>query len=147
MNAKIDDIMVPDVITVTPHTTVQHVMETMRDKNISALPVVDTYGAALGIVTSSDLLDNPKPGAPVSQIMSDGIYTVPRYEGVHIAARIMRNHKLHHVVVTHEKKVVGIVSAFDLLKLVEDKRFVMKNAPTSSDRKGGKRKKGELSAN
>ena len=37
--------------------------------------------------------------------------------------------KIHHAVVTHEKKVVGMISSFDLLKLVEDHRFVMKNPP------------------
>ena len=51
----------------------------------------------------------------------------------------MRNHNIHRVVVTHEKQVVGMLSAFDLLKLVEDHRYVAKNAPTQSKRKGGKR--------
>jgi len=58
---------------------------------------------------------------------------------VSIAARVMRNHGIHRVVVTHEKKVVGMLSAFDLLKLVEDHRYVAKNAPTRSKRKGSKR--------
>jgi signal-transduction protein with cAMP-binding, CBS, and nucleotidyltransferase domain len=51
----------------------------------------------------------------------------------------MRNHKIHHVIVTHEHHVVGVISAFDLLKLVEDHRFVAKNPPTASERKGSKR--------
>ena len=51
----------------------------------------------------------------------------------------MRNHRIHHVVVTHEKKVVGILSAFDLLKLVEDHRFVMKSAPQAAGSRTPKR--------
>ena len=51
----------------------------------------------------------------------------------------MRNHHIHHLVVTHEQKVVGMISAFDLLKLVESHRFVAKNPPTSSKRRGSKR--------
>ena len=39
------------------------------------------------------------------------------------------------VVVTDERKVVGILSAFDLLKLVEDHRFQMKQAPTPGKHK------------
>ncbi len=61
--------------------------------------------------------------------MTQKVYTVPQYADPSLAARIMRKHKIHHVVVTHEKKVVGIISSFDLLKLVEEHRFVMKNAP------------------
>jgi signal-transduction protein with cAMP-binding, CBS, and nucleotidyltransferase domain len=56
----------------------------------------------------------------------------------------MRNHHIHHVIVTHEQRIVGIISSFDLLKLVEDHRFVMKNAPTLSKKAGGRRKKEEL---
>ena len=41
----------------------------------------------------------------------------------------MRKHRVNHVIVTHEKKIVGILSSFDLLQLVEEHRFVMKNAP------------------
>jgi signal-transduction protein with cAMP-binding, CBS, and nucleotidyltransferase domain len=50
----------------------------------------------------------------------------------------MRNHNLHHVVVTDEKKIVGLLSSFDFLRLIEEHRFVMKNAPTESTRHGKK---------
>ncbi|MDH3537191.1 MAG: hypothetical protein OER87_15720 [Gammaproteobacteria bacterium] len=52
----------------------------------------------------------------------------------------MRNHHIHRVVVTHEQKIVGMQSAFDLRKLVEDHGYVAKNAPTPSKRRGGKRR-------
>ena len=71
--------------------------------------------------------------------MTTPVYTVPRYEGPHIAARVMKNHRIHHVVVTHEKKVVGMLSSYDLLELVSGHRFVMKPGPTESTRKGKKR--------
>lgn len=51
----------------------------------------------------------------------------------------MRNHEIHRVVVTHEHRVVGVLSAFDLLELVEDHRFVTSNAPTVPGRVGSKR--------
>ena len=71
--------------------------------------------------------------------MSTKVYSVPQYDDVHIAARVMRNHHIHHVVVTHEQAVVGVLSAFDLLKLVEDHRYVAKNPPTPSTRKRARR--------
>ena len=88
---------------------------------------------------TSDLLHDRPDGAPVSRFMTKKLYNVPQYGDVSLAARVMRNHKIHHVVVTHEQKVVGILSSFDLIKLVEDHRFVMKGAPTASKRKGSKR--------
>ena len=72
--------------------------------------------------------------------MTDGVYSVPQYDDVSTAARVMRNHRIHRVVVTHEKKVVGMLTSFDLLKLVEEHRYVAKNPPTVSSRKGSKRR-------
>ncbi len=64
--------------------------------------------------------------------MTKNVLTIPKYSSIHIAARIMRNHNIHHLVVTHEKKIVGVLSSFDLLALLEKHRFVSKNAPTAS---------------
>ena len=135
MNVKIKDIMVERVVTAQPHHSVDHVRGLMERNRIQAVPVVGPEDEALGIVTATDLVAELKGGTPISRIMTDGVYAVPAYNDVHIAARVMRNHHIHHVVVTHEKKVVGIVSSFDLLKLVEGHRFVMK-----AGAEGGKRK-------
>jgi CBS domain-containing protein len=138
MNVTISDVMVPRPMTTTPHQTVAHVRSVMLEHGVSAMPVVDGDGVPVGIVTSTDLMQDHPEGTPVSTFMTDRVYSVPRYDGPHIAARIMRNHKIHHVVVTEEHRLVGILSSFDLLALVEDHRFQMKQGPTPSS-KGSKR--------
>ena len=143
MNAKVADLMISPVMTTTPHQKMGHVKQVMRDNSASCLPVVNPEGEPIGIVTASDLLGDYPDGSPVSEHMTRKIYTVPQYNDVSIAARIMRNHRIHHVVVTHEQKVIGIISSYDLLQLVEDKRFVMKNPPSASKKKG-KRLKNEI---
>lgn len=140
MNVKIEELMTKSVITAQPHQSVEHVRKMLENNSISAVPVVDSDGHPVGIVSSTDLVQDLKPSAPISQIMTEKVYTVPQYDDTSIAARVMRNHNIHRVVVTHEKNVVGILSAFDLLKLVESHRYVAKNAPTPSKRKGGKRR-------
>ena len=129
MNAKIADLMISPVMTTTPHQTMGHVKTVMRKNKAGCMPVVDTEGQPVGVITTNDLIGEFPEGAPVSQHMTEKVYTVPQYNDVSAAARVMRNHKIHHVIVTHEKQVVGIISSYDLLKLVEDHRFVMKNAP------------------
>ncbi|MEX2466034.1 MAG: CBS domain-containing protein, partial [Gemmatimonadota bacterium] len=126
MNASIEDLMVKSVVTTRPHKSVGHVKDIMKTNGIQSVPVVDSENQLEGIITSTDMLEDLSDNTPVSQIMTKNVYTVPLYADVHIAARVMRNHKIHHVVVTHEKQLVGILSAFDLLRLVEDHRFVMK---------------------
>lgn len=139
MNVKVNELMSTSVVTAQPHHSVEHVRALLENNHISSVPVVDTEGHPVGVVSASDLAHDLKAGSPVSAIMTEKVYTIPAYDDVSTAARVMRNHKIHHVAVTHEKKVVGVLSAFDLLKLVEGHRYVEKNAPTKSKRKGSKR--------
>lgn len=145
MNTKIADLMTQKVMSATPHQTVGHVRDVMNTQSVNCMPVVDPDGVPVGIVTSTDILHAENEATTISNIMTKTIYTVPQYGDVSLAARIMRNHGIHHVLVTHEKQLIGIISSFDLLQLVEDHRFVMKNAPGVS-KKGGKRKKTETTA-
>jgi len=139
MSVKVVELMTASVVTAQPHQSVEHVRNMLENNSISAVPVVDSDGHPVGIVSSTDLVHELKAGTPISQIMTEKVYTVPQYDDTSIAARVMRNHGIHRVVVTHEQKVVGMLSAFDLLELVESHRYVAKNAPTQSKRKGGKR--------
>lgn len=140
MNIKVADLMSESVLTAQPHQSVDHIRKLLDRNNISSVPVVDSDDQPVGVVSATDLAHDLKAGSPISTIMTEKVYVVPKYDDVSIAARVMRNHKIHHVVVTHEKKVVGVLSAFDLLKLVESHRYVEKNPPPKSDRKGSKRR-------
>ena len=139
MNVKVHELMAESVVTTQPHASVEHVLDMLERNHIGAIPVVGSDGEPVGIVSATDLAADLKPGSPISGIMTEKVYTVPQYDDVSTAARVMRNHHIHRVVVTHEQKVVGVLTSFDLLKLVEGHRFVAKQAPTASTRKGAKR--------
>ena len=141
MSVKVADLMAEQVVVTEPHQSVEHVRRVLERNQISALPVVDSEQRPVGIVSLTDLNASAlKGGTPVSRIMTEKVYTVPLYEDVAIAARVMRNHQIHRVVVTHEGQVSGMLSAFDLLELVEGHRFVMKNRPTPRKRGGNDRR-------
>jgi len=127
MSVKVHDLMAKRVITAQPHHTIEHVRGLMQRNRIHAVPIVDTGGKPVGFVSSADLTIEGRKDRPISSVMTDTVFTIPQYNDVHVAARMMRNRRIHHVVVTHEQQVVGIISSFDLLKLVEGKRFVVKN--------------------
>lgn len=135
MTVRIADLMAKRVVTATPHQTVGHIRSIVERNRIHSVPIVGTRNEPLGIVTTADLARRVKDESPVSRIMSRDVTVVPAYNDVSVAARIMRKNKIHHVVVTHEKQVVGIISSFDLLKLIEGHRFVAKGAATPAKRK------------
>lgn len=138
MNIKVKDLMVKSVITTMPHKSVGHAQSIMESNNIKSIPIVDGEKAIKGIFTSSDLLKDISESTPLSHVMTTKVYTIPKYSDVHIAARMMRNHDINHLVVSDEQKIVGVLSAHDLLKLVEDHRYVMKNPPTPSKKKNNR---------
>jgi len=136
MNIKIADVMAKRVISAQPHHSVEHLRGMLQRNRIHAVPVVGPDREPLGIVTTADLASDLKNGTPVRHVMTQRVRTVPAYNDVSVAARIMRKNKIHHIVVTHEKQVVGMISSFDLLKLIEGHRFAIKDPPKAPKRKG-----------
>ncbi|NND34187.1 MAG: CBS domain-containing protein, partial [Saprospiraceae bacterium] len=67
-------------------------------------------------------------------ILPEHVFQVPAYNDISVAARVMRKQKIHHLVVTHEGEIVGIISSFDLLQLIDEHRFRMVNPPASKPR-------------
>ena len=74
----------------------------------------------------------------MANVMTSEVLTIPDYADVSRAARMMRNRRIHHLVVTLDGKMLGMLSSYDLLKLVEAHRFVPKNAPSPPGRPRGK---------
>lgn len=141
MNVKVSDLMIDNVMKVTPSTKLSRVRSVMRERHVGCMPVVGPEDEPLGVITATDLLADHADAAPVSSVMTKKVFTIPQYSDVSKAAHLMRKHHIHHAIVTHEKRVVGILSTFDLLALVEEHRFVMKNAPqpTKTKRRSGGR--------
>jgi len=144
MKVKVHDLMSKSVVTAQPHQTVATIKEKMSKHKLNSIPVVSTDNEPVGVVSASDIVVVEKAGLPISNIMTEKVYTVAAYDDVSVAARIMRNHKIHHLMVTDNKALIGIISSFDLLKLVESHGFVMKNPPTPKSKGKGKRARSEL---
>jgi CBS domain-containing protein len=139
MNVKIHELMTESVVSTEPHKSIDHVRRMMERNRVGAIPVIDSQGRPVGIVSSTDIVADTNGRSPVSTIMTEKVYSVPKYDDVSTAARVMRNHRIHRVLVTHEQRVVGVLSTFDLLKLVEGRRYVDRNAPTESKRRGSRK--------
>jgi predicted transcriptional regulator len=146
MKIRINDLMSTKVIKLKEHLNVEQARSKFLSKGIKSAPVVDSEDYLLGVISLSDILDTNLDKKPISSVMTKKVYSIPEYEGVEIAARMMKNHKIHHLIVTKEKKVIGVISSFDLLQLIEGKKFVMKNSSTPKKRGGSQRRKQELIA-
>lgn len=129
-------IMSKAVVTVGPRDSVAHARRMLQQNNVSALPVVVRGDVLVGIVTNKVLVHRT-PGeerVAVCTVMQTRVHALPGDAEVRILALVMRTHRIHHVVVVNDRHVKGIVSSFDLLKLVEGPVTDLSEIPPGPDR-------------
>lgn len=118
------DIMSRDVLTVSPDATMAEAARIMGDHHVGSLVVLEGE-KAVGIVSERDLLSgviaegkDPKE-TRVRSCMSRGLFTVRAIATVKEAAREMMKKK-GRLVVAERGNIVGIVTAADLIKSLQD---------------------------
>jgi CBS domain-containing protein len=112
----VEDLMSRQVRTVRTTDVVGPLRDLMQENDIHAAPVVDHDGRLVGIVTSSDLVEEWAPQLGVVSVMSTDVVTCSPHTPVTDAARTMVDHGVHHLVVTQRDEVVGMFSSFDALR-------------------------------
>ncbi len=112
----------PDVVTVDPGATVREALALLASHGIGALVVSSGGGTVEGIISERDVvrgLHDVGPvvlEGPVSALMTAAVHTCPPGASVHDLARTMTDHRVRHVPVTREGRLLGIVSIGDVVK-------------------------------
>lgn len=110
-----------DVATVAPDATVTEALSSLHDHNVGALVVVDDDTVS-GIISERDVvraLAERGPGVldrPVSRLMSTDLTTRSPRTTVDELMRLMTDHRIRHIPVIDEGRLVGIVSIGDVVK-------------------------------
>jgi CBS-domain-containing membrane protein len=113
---KARDIMTPNVISVREDNTVEDAARLLARHHISGLPVINTDGALVGLMTEFDLIS--KQGHFVNEIMSRNVISVGVDTEVEAIAQLLASQHFRRVPVIDEGKVVGIVSQADLVRQI-----------------------------
>lgn len=109
------------VTTVTPETSIAELLDLLTRLNIGALIVVD-QDAVIGMVSERDVVHGiQKRGADalndrVFDIMTTELYTCLPDDSVDSLAETMTEHRIRHLPVMIERRLVGIVSIGDVVK-------------------------------
>lgn len=120
MSTTVAQLMAQGVVVASPEHTVDYVKRQVLTLDIHAVPVADADGKPLGIVRSRDLLRAKDDQEPVSKIMDRDVVTIEKRAGAETAAHLMQRRRSRQLVVVDGGKIVGILSAFDLLALVAE---------------------------
>jgi len=118
---RVKELMQPEVWDTFPEESLADAAARMRDHGVGSLPVIDGDDL-VGILTERDVLravaeNRPPNMTPVSALMSAlPVVTSPGTDTT-AAARLMVEHDIRHLPVVADRKVVGMISARDLLVL------------------------------
>jgi CBS domain-containing protein len=126
------DVMTMDPVTVGIDASVEAAEQLLAAYRVSGLPVVDADGRLVGVLSRTDLLLEGGPvlsqlvrgrasGLRVGEIMSRPPLTVGLSATLAEAARIMRDERVHRLVVVNEQdEPIGVLSATDYVTLIAD---------------------------
>lgn len=111
------------VWTIAPDATVFEAIEKLAEKNVGALLVMDG-DRLVGIFSERDytrkvaLRGRSSKDTRVREILSDRVICVTPEHSVEDGLRLMTEHRIRHLPVVENQKVVGIVSIGDLVNWV-----------------------------
>ncbi len=121
MNTPIASLMTSPVWSVDLDDKVETIEALMSRQSLSWVPVTEPNGATVGVITLSDLLQfhlrkKDPASVPAWQICSYKPISVSAETSVAEVARLMLEHRIHHVVVMRDDTMVGVVSALDFVR-------------------------------
>jgi CBS domain-containing protein len=120
---RVRDLITRPPVTSRPDLSAVEVARRFSRESVGSVVVVDDAGAPIGIVTDHDLrarvvaTGRDASATPASAIMSAPLVTLPSTAFLFEAVLEMTRHRLRHVVVLEDSRLLGVVSSRDLLGL------------------------------
>jgi CBS domain-containing protein len=110
--------------TISKDQNVKQALILMSEKNIGAIIVVDTSGFPIGIFSERDyarkiiLKGKSSKDTLLDEVMTKELITVTKDYKIEQCMEIMIEKKIRHLPVLEDRKIVGIISIGDLLKIM-----------------------------
>jgi CBS domain-containing protein len=119
-----------EVWSISSKATVFEALKVMSDKNIGALPVLDSGKRVVGIVSERDyarkvvLLSKTSYDTPVADIMTPAsqMITIQPDAPLVTCMALMTTHHIRHLPVFAEERLIGIISSRDVIQAVIQER-------------------------
>ena len=130
MTISVADIMKKKLETIEEVASIQETAKRMKEKNVSSLVVVDASGRLQGLVTERDLarkvcINNvPADAVTNKEIMSSPLITISADSSPSVAADMMLQHNIRHLLVVDKNNVtntraIGMITLLDFTRYQE----------------------------
>ncbi|WP_324594317.1 CBS domain-containing protein [Accumulibacter sp.] len=123
--SKVRDLMHRGIISCAPDETVGAVAKIMVGNEIHAVVVMDAQGAAVGVVSQTDMVLARQGRTPdqarslrASEVMTPGCATCDADMLLSDAVSLMTGRRMHRLVVTEKGQPVGVISMTDVVRKI-----------------------------
>ena len=118
------DIMNSPVISASPQATIKDIATKMKEEKIGSIIILENE-KAVGIVTDWDIVSKAivkdvKPSLVKASDIMEKLHTIEGEDGVTDAARALRQHNIKRLGVVYKDRLVGIISASDVIAVTPD---------------------------
>ena len=129
MASSIGEIMTEKLVTITVSSSAQDAAIKMTENNISSLVVTNGNNKSVGIVTERDLVtrvcvhDASSKNTTLENIMSSPLVTIDALSSVEVAADIMSQNGVRHLLVVKDEdisKPLGIITSSDFARYLKE---------------------------
>lgn len=113
--------MTRGVYCATPDLSLRELTRELVTRKATGAPVVDEQGFLVGVISFSDVAVDGAFGEKslgerkVEEVMSRRVVTIDQAAPLMTAVQKFQKHRVHRLVVTHNDRVVGVLSPIDLL--------------------------------
>jgi len=110
--------MILDPVTLLVDSLVSDALDMMREYKIGGIPVTDTDGYLVGIVTNRDLRFEKNLNRPITEVMtSENLITTKEAPNLQMAEEILQASKIEKLpVVDASNKLIGLITYKDIIK-------------------------------
>jgi len=113
--------MIVEPVTLRPEALVSDAVDLMERYHISGVPITDSGGRLVGILTNRDLRFERNLAQPVSELMTaESLVTAPVGTTLPEAEQLLHRHRIEKLpIVDGEGRITGLITVKDIQKRVE----------------------------
>ncbi|MCY1076925.1 CBS domain-containing protein [Archangium lansingense] len=125
MKGHARNLMTTPVKFVSLGTPLSKIAILLAEERISGVPVTDDEAHVLGIISEVDIMNALLKGlplrTPVEDVMTSPVHMVDEFDLTDEVMELFRKHRIHHLPVVREKKLLGMITPGDVIRfLAED---------------------------
>jgi len=110
--------MILDPVTINVGGLVGDALELMKEFNIGGIPVTNEHNVLVGIVTSRDLRFERDVLRPITEVMTNQVFTTTEFTDFAKAEEILQKYKIEKLpVVDADNKLIGLITYKDIIKI------------------------------